>query len=81
LSRLAQRCGARNAADLVLAADELLEVFTGTGIADPASIPQDYRLPFTLSHRDTSGIAVLAPCKCGGGDTAVVKTILDPDMT
>jgi hypothetical protein len=81
LSGLTQRCGARDAADLVLAAEGLFDAFLTVENFDPTTIPDGYRLPFVLAHRETAGIAVLSPYERHRGYTALVTTILDPDMT
>jgi hypothetical protein len=82
LSRLAQRCGARDAADLLIAADELFHEFARAAKDDarlaPKTVPHGYQLPFALPHRGTGGVAILSPHDRADRDAAVVTTILDP---
>jgi hypothetical protein len=80
LSRLAQRCGACDAADLVIAADELFHTLILADRDPRAPVVVGTRLPFTLPHRGTEGVAILSPYDRGDGNTAVITTILDPEM-
>jgi hypothetical protein len=83
LSRLTQRCGARTAVDLLIAADALLHTFIEASkkdsrLAPRKTVPQGYQLPFALPHHGTEGVAILVPNDCEDCDAPVVTTILDP---
>jgi hypothetical protein len=80
LSRLAQRCNARNPRDLVLATHAVFVTLVGEKPLPSDLPPAGYHLPVSLPNGMGDAVAVLERHENADVDASVVVTVLPPDL-